>query len=212
MAKTIKIPEGYDPLEIMVNNCLYVYKPGETVTVPDDVASAIESMIDLNPEASPEVKLETISYDPVKDVGKALVVQEDGSLKWSTVESGSGSGLPEISAGDAGKVLTVNEGETGAEWASSGGALFVNVNATFDEEDEEELVSLVLDKTWAEINGALRAGTAVFFASVNEGFINGFTLAGLNASEIGLLDSNGYAYDLSVSSENDYPEYTANPS
>lgn len=34
---------------------------------------------------------------------------------------GGGSDLPAIESGDAGKVLTVNEGETGTEWATPGG-------------------------------------------------------------------------------------------
>lgn len=82
MAKTITIPDGYKPLEIVINGCVYVYMPGETVSVPDEVASVIANMQDQKPEESSEVKQETISYDPVADAGKLLGVQ-DGAMGWS---------------------------------------------------------------------------------------------------------------------------------
>ena len=64
-----------------------MYKPGEKVWVPDEVASAIANMTAQKPVQSPEIKTETISYDPVKDRNKALVVQSDGSLAWVTVQT-----------------------------------------------------------------------------------------------------------------------------
>ena len=58
------------------------------------------------------------------DEGKVLTVAVDSSGETPVVsyelETPSG-GLPAISAGDAGKVLTVNAGETGAEWATPSG-------------------------------------------------------------------------------------------
>ena len=57
------------------------------------------------------------------DEGKVLTVAVDSSGETPVVsyelETPSG-GLPAISAGDAGKVLTVNDGETGVEWGSAG--------------------------------------------------------------------------------------------
>lgn len=58
------------------------------------------------------------------DEGKVLTVAVDSSGETPVVsyelETPSG-GLPAISAGDAGKVLTVNAGETGAEWKTPSG-------------------------------------------------------------------------------------------
>ena len=66
-------------------------------------------------------KVEDIPEIPapaVADIGKVLGVVSDGEsgAEYGAVEQSSG--LPAISAGDAGKVLTVNAGETGAEWDS----------------------------------------------------------------------------------------------
>lgn len=55
------------------------------------------------------------------DEGKVLTVSVDSSGETPVAEYGlaaPASGLPAIEAGDAGKVLTVNAGETAAEWAS----------------------------------------------------------------------------------------------
>jgi hypothetical protein len=52
----------------------------------------------------------------VEDAGKILKVANDGeSVGWANVPEE----LPVIEAGDAGKVLVVNETETGAEWAET---------------------------------------------------------------------------------------------
>lgn len=59
------------------------------------------------------------------DNGKVLTAiygglegEETGSVEWSRVDR-----LPVIGSGDAGKVLTVNAGETGAEWAAASGGV-----------------------------------------------------------------------------------------
>lgn len=86
-------------------------------------------------------KAEQVPDPAVADIGKVLGIVSDGEsgAKIDAVEPSGG--LPTIAAGDAGKVLTVNAGETGAEWdavdalpaISSGDAgkvLTVNVGET----------------------------------------------------------------------------------
>jgi len=80
--KTITIPSDYNPFEIEINGRIYVYKAGETVSVPDEVASAILNKELLEPEYSNIVKVETISFDKTEDAGYFLHVGEDG-LEWS---------------------------------------------------------------------------------------------------------------------------------
>lgn len=59
--KTITIPMADNPIEIIINNQVYVYRAGETVNVPDEVAAAIEQIYHMAPGAdnkppAPEVK------------------------------------------------------------------------------------------------------------------------------------------------------------
>lgn len=63
-------------------------------------------------------KAEQVPDPAVANIGKVLGIVSDGAsgAEYGAVEQSSG--LPTISAGDAGKVLTVNAGETGAEWDS----------------------------------------------------------------------------------------------
>ena len=49
--KTITIPMADDPIEIIINNQTYVYRAGETVNVPDEVAAAIEQIYHMAPGA-----------------------------------------------------------------------------------------------------------------------------------------------------------------
>ena len=68
--------------------------------------------------------------------------------------------LPDILPGDRGKVLTVNQNETEAIWAQSGGGLLVHVNLVGD---DGIYTSGSLDKTWKEIYDAYLAGVPVSF-------------------------------------------------
>jgi hypothetical protein len=48
--KTITIPTNCNPYIVVINNHVYVYKAGETVEVPDEVAEAIEDALELEPK------------------------------------------------------------------------------------------------------------------------------------------------------------------
>lgn len=72
--------------------------------------------------------------------------------------------LPDILPGDGGKVLTVNETETAAEWANaSGGGGVMKVAVTYDEEN----MAYVLANTWNEIVTALTSGVFVYIMISN---------------------------------------------
>ena len=66
-------------------------------------------------------KYAAVPVSTTTDVDKVLTVGSNGVPAWQTPSDG----LPAITSGDAGKVLTVNAGETGSEWAMpvSGGGI-----------------------------------------------------------------------------------------
>lgn len=50
MSKTITIPKHNKPFIVNINNREYIYKGGETVEVPDEVAEVIEDALELEPK------------------------------------------------------------------------------------------------------------------------------------------------------------------
>lgn len=100
-----------------------------------------------------EVEAIPVIPDPtVANAGKVPTVIVDSSGETPVAQYELADPLPAIASGDAGKVLTVNAGETGAEWAaaSGGGGDYV-IGST---EDPSTGV-LTLDKTGLEIVTAL---------------------------------------------------------
>lgn len=77
----------------------------------------------------------------------------------------TGNELPAIEAGDAGKVLTVNAGETAAEWASpSGGGgnlLVIPLTYEYDDQSEQYYVDDPNETAVSDLSTALKAGKAV---------------------------------------------------
>lgn len=174
--KTVTIPIGFHPLEITVNNTKYVYREGETVSVPDEVAALVEQYKAAQPVPKPNSLIDNLGLAFQRsDKGKAFKVKDDGTdVEWGEA-SGGGSGLPEISAGDAGKVLTVNEDETGAEWAESsgGGALVVHGTWATSAGGTDYCT---LDKTAGDILTAYRAGKHVVIDESDDGHSMIYTL------------------------------------
>lgn len=81
------------------------------------------------------------------------------------IAQGSG-GVPAVEDADKGKYLHANESTGALEWAEGGsGGGVMTVNSAYDETTEK----YVLDKTWNEINNAMRAGTFVFVLTAEEG-------------------------------------------
>lgn len=50
MSKMVTIPENHKPFIVNINNREYIYRGGETVEVPDDVAEVIADAIALEPK------------------------------------------------------------------------------------------------------------------------------------------------------------------
>lgn len=103
------------------------------------------------------------------DEGKVLTVSVDSSGETPVAEYGlaaPASGLPAIGSGDAGKVLTVNAGETAAEWASpsSGGGneFIINLQYLYDDQSQQYYVYDPNDTAFSDILDAVEAGKAVF--------------------------------------------------
>lgn len=115
--------------------------------------------------------------------------------------SGGGSGLPDISAGDAGKVLAVSN-ELAAEWVAAP-VFIVNV------------VEGTLDKTWAEIFAALSSGKIAIIPQANAEA----KFAAPNIIEVATFDNEavkGYRIHIfgwdggsgyEAATENDYPTF-----
>lgn len=59
MSKTITIPKNNNPFIVNINNREYIYRGGETVEVPDEVAEAIEDALELEPK--PKVYLSKLA-------------------------------------------------------------------------------------------------------------------------------------------------------
>lgn len=58
--KTIQIPTNKNPFVVVINNTVYVYKAGDTVEVPDEVAEVIENLVGLTPK--PNYKKSDFEY------------------------------------------------------------------------------------------------------------------------------------------------------
>lgn len=80
----------------------------------DELTETVDNLGDAVEEMSEKVEL--IPVPVVADEGKVLTATDDGAYELADVDA-----LPAISAGDAGKVLMVNAGETGAEWSAPSG-------------------------------------------------------------------------------------------
>jgi hypothetical protein len=91
--KEVKIPQGFNPFKIKVNNVTYEYKPGEIVEVPDDVAEVIENYESYqNEDPAKKEWVEGFAFDPVADAGKAVMVNENGKLSLGEDTGGGGKG------------------------------------------------------------------------------------------------------------------------
>ena len=79
----------------------------------------LPEVVDVVNETAEKVDdIPEIPAPAVADIGKVLGVVSDGESGAEYGAVAPAGGLPAIESGDAGKVLTVNAGETGAEWDS----------------------------------------------------------------------------------------------
>lgn len=86
--KEVTIPKGFKPFKITVNNRVYEYTPGETVTVPDDVAEVIDHIaLPKEPKANSVIDNQGLSFTK-DDAGKILQVNDKGTdVVWGGVSS-----------------------------------------------------------------------------------------------------------------------------
>ena len=69
--KTIQIPTNSNPFIVSINNHVYQYRAGETAEVPDEVAAAIEDVLELEPRTN---KIASNKVDLRIDVGYNTVL------------------------------------------------------------------------------------------------------------------------------------------
>lgn len=150
----ITVPDsiGSNPLEIIIGGVNYYLGAGETVNVPDAVATELARMLaamtdSIKPVPAPFEELPAVT---AADNDKILTVVEGA---WAP--AAAPSGLPEVSATDNGDVLTVVDGAWAAATPSGGGASLFVVNATGSNEGD------TLDKTYSEIRAAVDANQIV---------------------------------------------------
>ena len=188
MSKTITIPSDQGNYVIVtINGVTYIYQAGQTATVPDEVAAAIE-----NAQAEkPHGYRESWSDELLAGLTARVAALEAGG--------GGGSELPEVTADDNGDVLTVVEGAWAKAEPAGGGALVVNI--TWDDQDVG-----TADKTAGEIMEAAQSGLVIFVEQLpGVEYIMTHTLLTAHHEE-GLYEF-GVAGDMmfSASSSTDYP-------
>lgn len=85
--KTVTIPSDYNPFEVQVAGVRYSYRAGETVSVPDEVASVIENRLWL--EKKPDA--------PGK-AGQVWTTNGTGEASWQDIPYPAPYVLPAASA------------------------------------------------------------------------------------------------------------------
>lgn len=120
MSKTITIPSGFgNPVVVILNGVKYTYPAGSTQTVPNEVAALFEDnmgeSVIYGRRASAPLEAGGI-YDGDEFI--PVYTTADGKLliKKSDISALIPAELPEVSADDEGKVLTVSED---GEWIAA---------------------------------------------------------------------------------------------
>ena len=69
MGRIITIPTNCNPYIVVINNHVYVYKAGDTVEVPDEVAEAIEDALELAPKRNTRLsRLASLVFKSITEV------------------------------------------------------------------------------------------------------------------------------------------------
>lgn len=159
---TRTIPSDVQPYwSCTVNGKKYTYKSGETVDVPDAVASVIDAIYEGNKRPMPEY-VPTLPVIGDDDEGKVVKVN-DGRYVLEEGGGGGGAGLPDVTDDDDGKVLGVVDGEWAPVTPDSHLPLYCIVSMTKNEQDK---IVITLDKTAEELYAAAVSGRAMHGHSV----------------------------------------------
>lgn len=126
--KTITIPSDSTRYVVSVNGRVYVYKGGETVSVPDEVAEVIERQSEALPlpeEVKPSAD-DILEDATIADAGKALGIDESGNPALIEVATSSVADdiLADATASDKGKALGID---------ASGEPALIEVGSVADE-------------------------------------------------------------------------------
>lgn len=132
----------------------------------------------------------------VADVGKVYTATGSGSAAWQNIPNE----LPVIAEGDAGKVLSVNTGETGVEWAD-----ISQVPAIEDSDTGKVLTATGSGAAWqpaiVDITSEFDFTDAVlqkdFFKAFKQGHMIWIQYRGTNAGESALLNPIAIAIPVS---------------
>lgn len=75
--KSVKIPNSMNPFTVEINGVKYSYTPGETVSVPEEVAAVIDNLNALQPKEE--------GY-PI--AGMVMTMSEEGNPVWRPLPQG----------------------------------------------------------------------------------------------------------------------------
>ena len=104
--KTIQIPMNSNPFTVVINNHEYVYKAGETLEVPDEVAEAIEDALELAPKY--ETRLSRFASLVCKNITELTAEDFAGITEIGNYAFSYCMKLTDISFGDTLKVIGVS--------------------------------------------------------------------------------------------------------
>jgi len=104
----------------------------------------------------------------------------------------------EFGPDDAGKVLTVNEDETGAKWAEASGGGSGGIMVVTPSYDES-ISNYVLDKKAKEISDAIDSGIFVIIKNVDETHYELYTLC-----RVDIFSNGSYQFEFNKATGQDY--------
>lgn len=130
MSKTITIPKNNNPFIVNINNREYIYKGGETVEVPDEVAEVIEAHTEAQPMAQPQhtevPQASGFAYSSAERKFELI-----GTIDFSTEEMAKAASYVEYDVHEVSEILAVWTDMVNTSATNSHVVLSVNGDYTF---------------------------------------------------------------------------------